>query len=659
MKAIIITIFIAFFSVIQLSAQEARPAALGIYIDLGKSIPKSISYAISRKAADSSSWEQIANLHFDQDSAMFYANLAQAGRKYPTFKMPETRFNKNIWNLVLSSDITDSIFYYGNTPAFKEALNTAYYDATAKKGVSYTYKITTFSYDGKITLGEKVLTSSYPKLPSTDYQLVTQTISPFNKSHVLKYYSNGIQQPAGIVLMRQVYMQTAFEPIAAYTGITTKADSIIYMAVDTLLAPGLTYRYVALPFDDLGNMGLPSDTVKIANTTFNNTAMVMSVKTTSMEAENAIKLNWKLDNTANVRTVNIYRSTSYEGAGYELIGTVAAHTTEFLDRKVNPVKTYYYSLQPATIYGPGVLSVRFSGMLKANKKAVAPRGLQAELADGKVRLAWHRPDFYTRGYYVYRSGSGQDSLKQVSELIVTDSTEIVYIDHTALAQNSLSYTYAVKAVNTSYAISSYSELVNIAAPGTVKLTTPVNVNARVIDSSVVVFWDNKSDKNVLGYNLFKRIKTDGAMPANKFELLNKEPLSAGRNYFKDAEIAEGVTYEYAVQSLSVNKQESALSAPVASGFKSKRLLPATGLQVTTKGGSVFLSWDNSTQSGLLNYKIYRLKGSESTLLATIDKATHFYEDSAAARTELNTYVITSVSKMGESAPGVAVSIRMK
>ncbi len=247
----------------------------------------------------------------------------------------------------------------------------------------------------------------------------------------------------------------------------------------------------------------------------------------------------------------------------------------------------------------------------------------------------------------------------MSELLVTDSTEVFYTDSTASSQKGLSYTYAVKAVNTSYDISAFSERLNIAAPSKVKLTTPINVNARIIDSNVVVFWDNKSDRNALGYRVFKRIKKEGTANASQFERVNEAPLSAQVNYYKDVLAADGVVYEYAVQSLSVNKQESALSAPVEVGLSSKRLLPATGLRVTGKGKSAFLSWDSSEQSDLTGYKIYRLNGSDKALLATIDKSAGFYEDSTPLTGQLNSYIITCASKSKESAPSVAVSIRMK
>jgi fibronectin type 3 domain-containing protein len=658
MKKILITLcFLISGALSAVNAQEAKPAALGIYIDLGKVIPKHSSYSISRKAADSTTWTALASLSFQPDSAVFFAALSGAGAKYPNFQMPDKRFFGNIWKVVLAAEITDSLFYYGSTPAFKEALGAAYYDRTAKPNVNYQYKITQTGNKGAIPLEEKTVSAKYPQEKVIDYQLVTRSIEPFKQSQVLKYYSNGIHQPAGITLMRSVYMQTAFEPLAVYTGITHQSDSVIYLGVDTLIKPRTVYQYVAIPFDELGNPGLPSDTVRVSTTTLNNTAFVDKVKTESLEKESAIKLSWKLNDTPHLTSINIYRSESYDGADYVEIATVAATDTVFLDKKVHPVKHYFYSLQPNTIFGPGALSVRFSGMLKANKKAAVPAEFKAEVENGKVKLSWKRPEFYTRGYYVYRRKSNTDSLKQISELIVTDSMQVTYYDTTEVAQNALSYSYAIKAVNTSYDISGFSEVISIATPGKVKLNTPLTVRIRVTDDQVMLFWDNKSDQNALGYYLFRRVYKDKG--PEEFTQINNLPLHVSFNYYHDTAAVKGVVYEYAIQSVSTNGQLSVMSAPVKVGVLGKRLLPAGGLQVLAEDRSVILSWDVTEQEEVTGYKIYRLNADRKVLLASLEKGADFYEDKDPGTKQLNTYVITCISKDRESEESMPISIRLK
>jgi fibronectin type 3 domain-containing protein len=652
MKNIIIITSILISGILTRSnAQEAKPAGAGIYIDLGKNIPKGASYSISRKTADSTMWKEIAGLHFQPDSAVFFAALAKAGTKYPTFQMPEKRFFKNIWAMVMAADVTDSVFYYGGTPAFKEALNTAYYDQTALPNVNYGYRITVGGQE------LKTLTAKYPQSVRTDYQLVTQTISPYQEKQVLRYYSHGINKPAGIKLLRRVYMQTNFEPASAYTGLVQKGDSTTYLAVDTVIQPRLVYQYVAIPFDDLGNPGLSSDTVRISNTTFNNTAFVTDVKTASREKESAIQLSWKLDKTPNVKSVNIYRSEEHGGADYQFIASVAAADTVFLDRRVHPVKNYFYVLQPVTIYGPGTMSIRFSGMLKANKKAAAPGKLAAVLENGRVRLSWKRPEFYTRGYYIYRRSNPTDSLKQVSDLIVTDSASVVYLDTIQVAQNKLSYTYAVKAVNTSYNISGFSEMATVSAPVGVRLYTPVNLRALVRDNVIMVHWDNKQ-ANVLGYNLYRR-KFNAAATEQDFELINAAPFHFSRNYYEDMKAVKGVDYEYALQAVSAGGQISAMSAPVRTGIPVKRILAVGGLKVHMKEQSVVVAWDVTGQPDVTAYKIYRMNGETKSLLATLDKSVDFYEDKSPGSKDLNTYTITCVSSGSESEQSTPVSIRTK
>lgn len=656
LKTVILTALLFVVGQIETVAQEARPARSGIYIDLGKALPRQFSYKISRKVVDSTAWTELSTLRFQKDSAVFFSLLVQAGAKYPTFRMPEQRFYSNIWKLIITANTTDSVTFYGSTPAFKEAMGTAYYDQTARPNVKYEYRIESVANGNMPAAGQSVVQASYPQIPETDYQLATQHIEPFNQNQVLKYYSKGRVQPAGIVLMRQVYMQTEFEPAPAYTGITLKGDSNIYMAVDTVLKQGLVYQYVAIPFDDLGNPGRPSDTVRISNTTFNNTPMVVSVKTTSMEKENAIRLNWKLNKTTNVSTINVYRSESYDGAGYVHIATLSAQDTVYMDHKVHPVKNYYYSLQPVTIYGSGIQSVRFSGMLKANKKALAPKEISAYAENGVLKLSWNRPEYYTRGYYIYRRKSGTDSLAQISNLIVTDSLHVTWADTIQMAQNAQTYAYAVKAVNTSYDISDFSNIVDVSTPVLTKLSTPLNVRARGMEAGVMVFWDNKTE-NTTGYNVYRRPKNPE--PSGEYTLLNVKPLHFSDNYYEDKTITPGQSYEYAVQAISVNTQLSALSAAASAGLNESRILPVGGIQVRLKDGQPALSWDTTDQSTVVEYKVYRLKEGGRELLATIPKNAAGYIDENPKEKSLNSYVVTCAAKNMESEQSTTVSIRLK
>ena len=648
---------LAVYMPLTLFAQQAIPAAEGIFITLGKEIPNQVTYTISRRTDAATAWEELKTLHFEQDSAVFYAALNRAGAHYKIFEMPENRLRSNIWKMISAATTLDSVSFYGYTPAYREALQTAYYDETALPYVEYEYKITTQLRDRQEPLNETVIKGRYPAVVKKDFQMKALRMEPFKNKMVLKYISDDLQKPAGIVILRSTYMQTGFKPITGLSGAVNQRDSILYIAVDSLIETGKVYQYVAIPFDELGNEGLASDTIRIANIAYNNAPTILSVKTTSLEKESAIKLSWKLDNTPNMQSVKIYRSEDYDSKNYKLIGVASPTDSVFLDKKVHPVKNYYYTLIPVTQYGNGHPSARVIGMLKANKIAMRPQSLKAAIVNDKIRLSWKRPEFYTRGYYVYRSKGGLDTLKQVTDLIITDSVDVVYDDLPPASENGIVYTYAVKAVNTSYNISPLSEQINITTPLKVKLTTPINVKVRSVENRVMVFWDNHSDKNHLGFIVLRRTKD--ISKNNQFEKINNTEINAFTNFFEDKTAVKEQNYEYAIQAVAINGQLSAVSTPASLNIAQQILLPAYNLTAYADKNTVIINWDKTEQEDATEYKIYRLNGDKKELLGTVDKSISFFEDKKANTKDLNTYAVACAAKTVESELSTTVSVRTK
>ena len=633
-------------------AQKASSAAGGIFIDVGKDIPKKLTYKISRRTRGAA-WVEIKTLHFDQDSSVFHADLRQAASHYPVFTLPEGKIKDNIWKMVAAAATIDSVQYYGYSPAYREALKTAYYDDQAKPDVAYEYQISTYLEKGARAISETIVKGQYPIVTKKDFLLKTMHIEPFSNRMVLRYYSDSRQEPSGVILLRSTYMQTAFEPVAGVTGMVKENDSTLYMAVDSNIREGSVYQYVAIPYDELGNEGLPSDTIRFAHAPYNNSAAVMDFTTTSMENESAIQLKWKLDKTPNVHAVNIYRSETYDNKKYDLIGTANVTDSVFLDRKVHPVKNYFYVLEPVNQFGRSFPSARVVGMLKANKMAMRVTSLNAEALEGKVRLKWTRPEFYTRGYYVYRS-NGTDSLKQVTDLIVTDSLNVSFDDLIPATDRTKVFTYAVKAVNTSYDVSGLSERINVISQNKQMLTTPVNVLAKSIDGKTMIVWNNRSDENYIGFNVYRRKQENGAT----FEKLNPEEISSAYNYFEDKTILANQSYEYAIEAVGNNGQLSNKSNPVSLNIEEKQLLTVFNLSANTGKSEVLISWNKSNQEGVIAYKVYKINGEQKMLLATVKKDENSFEDKKPDLSELNTYAVTCVSSTTESILSTPVSVRL-
>ena len=650
-KLIVLFTTVSLFFAWNANGQSVSSAATGNFIDLGKEIPRSTYFKISRKSPRED-WKELTTLHFEQDSALFLADLNTAARHYEIFSMPDKRLFPRIWDMISRAVTLDSVAFYGYTPAYREALKTAYYDDSALPNIKYEYKITNITVSGQRTLSEKIVSGSFPAIRKPDFFLSTMHIEPFNDKMVLKYFSQNTNMPAGIKVFRSTYMQTKFQPVGSLTGSVRQGDTLVYLSVDTLLEKGKTYQYFAVPFDELGNEGLTSDTVRVANIAHNNAPSFNKINTVSLEKENAIKLSWQLDGTPNMNAIYIYRADSYDSADYKLIGSASPQDTIFFDKKIHPVKNYFYMLVPVTQYGNGYPSARIKGMLKANKKALAPATIDAVQNNGKIHLSWTRPEFYTRGYYVYR-GSELDTLTQITDLILSDSLTVTFDDVLPKGYKGKTLTYGVKAVNTSYDISPLSAIINVVSPSVISVATPINVMAKRLGNNVLIYWNNKVDENILGFNLWRKIVGE-----EKFTKMSTEPLISATNSFIDSTANVSTSYEYALQAIG-NNYASDLKVNATINALKFKVLPVYNLNSNEIDGKISISWDKTMQEGITGYRVYRIDNENKILLGDVGKDTTRFEDAKPNKDALNTYAITVVQNEIESALSDYISLRIK
>ncbi len=222
------------------------------------------------------------------------------------------------------------------------------------------------------------------------------------------------------------------------------------------------YSYYLIPFDYYGNDAKSTDTVNVYN---GNAGMIPSLVTRfrriSREKGKDIRLSWQLDNTEDIVSIDIYKALVYDGY-YTHIASVAPGDTDFIDRNVLPVTSYYYSLVLNTAYGRTYPSVRIPVINKAGKSNdFPPANLKAIREGNTVSLSWEQAGKDIRGYYLYRSGSFTGQMQVVTGIIVNSDSIVRYVDTLAQVTDSPVLIYAVASVNSSENISPLSSRVSV------------------------------------------------------------------------------------------------------------------------------------------------------------------------------------------------------
>lgn len=167
----------------------------------------------------------------------------------------------------------------------------------------------------------------------------------------------------------------------------------------------------------------------------------------------------------------------------------------------------------------------------------SPTGLSAVAGDGFVELNWlQSEETDLAGYRLYRDG----------EILAAALEEITYRDETV--DNGTTYSYTVTAIDTSDNESAASAPAGATPEDRTPPAAPGGLQAEGNPGVVNLDWDDNSEPDLAGYNLYR----DG------------EALATGlaESSFSDTAVTDGETYTYTVTASDHSANESAPSPPV-------------------------------------------------------------------------------------------------
>jgi hypothetical protein len=602
LKNVILIAILLCTSSVYAQQSAAVSGAAGIYIFCGKTLPKKAAYKIQRSESGKDNWQALGSSRFPTDSALFFANYAEAASFNTASPVLEKDKNGNIWKLAQKHTTIDSMGYLAAFPTFQQALGTVYLDTSAVAGLSYDYKISLMAPGSKPyeTTVRKIVYAPQMIQPG----IKTVYAEPYEDKVMLRYYTPNGFVPATMKLYRQYYLQGEFKEVPATFGMQTLEQKKYYMLTDNDVKRGLVYNYYALPFDHFGNPGAPTDTIRLTNLVQAGIPPVRKLKARSDEKNHAINLSWTFTPTPYLKSIDVYRSESYDTTRYNLIGTISAKDTVFADRNVSPITTYYYFVKINGDRSSGLASARVPGMLKADRAAPAPAEMELSQVDEGVRLSWIRPPASDiRGYYLYRGLGDTSNMKQISKLIPASGLTKEYYTDTLSAKGNQNFFYALRAENTSYAQSRRSKAIAINLTGSKDDKSPIVLKAKQNGNSVMLHWPVHAAQagGINGYQLYRRPAADTTAQALK--KLNTDILLSTQNYFEDSTAVEGKAYVYQLQVL---KKTGKSTSEVAFGLGKSKLLSPGGIVARRNGRKVTIAWDASMQDNISGYKIYKL-----------------------------------------------------
>jgi fibronectin type 3 domain-containing protein len=622
----------------------SQPGKNGIFIKFGKELPKGFVYRLDRKEASKNDWQFMKAFSVPRNLQETRSQLLLTASKNPIYGMADDSTINRFWKILSQSKICDSLYSYASNPMYLEIAGAGFFDMNVLPGTAYEYRITRVN-NGK-PLTDPLITKSvaFPgKKP--EYQLKFSSVQANGNAIRLIWSFSKENHPYGIRVFRDVYLQTNPQEIKPEIVFVQQKDSIMAEITDREVAERMTYRYMIVPYDVFGNERSPSDAVLVVNLKpFGEALNLTKFTAKSADKENGIRLAWAYREKKALNRILIYRSDNFD-SGFQRLADIPAQDTSYTDRNVQPVKSYYYFLVFDNVYGQSPPSSKVIGMLNPTHNVVLPPqqvGIKS-LPEGN-RIIWRQTEPGTKGYYVYRGGGFNAKLVQISPFIETDSMVVWYIDKKENLSPGITYSYAVKAVNTSSSISQLSVIV-YANPVSRELPVPLNLRTVKYGKAVMLVWEDmgKIMSQITGYRVYRKIldskKTSEFEPVCKLNITNS---------FVDSMISPGIHYSYAISSLGISDSESGLSQTIEFVNEKSKPFPPAGLRAIAGKEEVLLHWDSPGTTDIKEYRLYReTTDTKAELIATLKPGTTDYADKIKDKTKTFYYTVSLINLKGE------------
>jgi|GEM_PF-534812 len=170
-------------------------------------------------------------------------------------------------------------------------------------------------------------------------------------------------------------------------------------------------------------------------------------------------------------------------------------------------------------------------------------------------------------------------------------------------------------------------------------SAPTGLSAAPGDELVTLNWNDNSEGDLGGYNVYRATVSGGPYTKQNTSLLSSS------NY-TDVNVTNGTTYYYVVTAVDTSANESGNSAEVSAAPYGDTMPPAvpTGLSATPGNGTVSLNWNDNGEGDLAGYNIYRstVSGGPYTKQNGTLLSSSAYTDNNVTNGTTYYYVVTAV-----------------
>ena len=600
-----------------------------------------VGFRLDRKEQREANWQTLYQFSTPSNYNELNNNFEAAKKKVFDFNPAIAYSIEEIWPAFKKTFDYDSIAPYVTQQVVAIAFNILLVDTTAKKGLTYQYKLVQLKKDGTEALNytsdavssNEVLMANRPKKSS---RKVNGTVFRME----WKAKMNG-KLPEALLIKRSNGINAPFNRLQASYAITQLGDSVIYTVDDDQIRKEELYQYTITPVNRFGgSANIVSDTLSAA--ILDEQLLRPKIFTAIADTvKNSIILNWSFIKPEFVGAVSVYRSIDYEG-NYELLSSTSGYN--YIDNTVVAGQKYYYYLVVTDqLARTTERSIKVYGLAYKKQKSDRPVNVVVVAKNNQNTISWTDLNNDTRGFYVYRTGGIDGELRSISAIIYSDKKALGQFSFTDTASNlSGKVGYAVVAENLSNSRSDFSRMVYVQSLTKTALA-PTVIDFKNTGSGIYLFWQNlETPKTSVGYNIYRK---NGA---ENYIKVNRIPVSSAKTSYLDNFMLNDVALSYKMTSVNEAGLESEFSNEINVMNAQAVYAPTSLKSFLNTEKKVMLQWQPS-QSSVAKYEIYRyVRDAEPVKIATVDAQVLTYTDATFNKEKNNYYFIKTVGVNGKT-----------
>lgn len=600
-----------------------------------------VGFRLDRKTARETTWQTLYQFSTPATFNELQSNYQKAVNNAFEHN-PITAYHiAEVWPIFKMKFNFDSLSVQLTQQPMAMAFNLLLVDTTAKREVSYQYRVIQLKADGTemgkytslpVSANDKFIANQ----PKKSGRKITGEV--FRMEWKAKLSG---ELPEVLLVKRSEGINTPFKRLLNSYSIEQRGDSVIYTLEDQNVSKEALYQYTITPVNRFGGgANSVSDTIQIA--AVDSQFLIPKIFTASADSvKNAVSLNWSFIKPDFISVVNIFRSTAYED-GYKLIKSTTGYN--YIDRDIIAGQKYYYYLVVNDRIGQTTeRSVKIYALSQKSTKSELPSQVTVSKSKEGNVISWRDNAVDSRGFYVYRTNEVAGALKPITEMIDVDAKAKQNYTYTDTATNlSGKIGYAVVAENLSNLRSNFSAIVYVENQNTIT-SQPTLIDINKVNDGIFIFWKDETASSVAaGYNIYRKVGTGAYAKINRTLVL---PL---KNSYKDVIQLNDMAVEYKMTSVNLSGVESSFSNELGTN-QFETVYPPANLKSFYSADlkSVMLQWQ-APQSSVASYEVYRyVRGKDPLKIATLNHSALSFNDTGFDTTQNNYYYIKTVGANGK------------